>query len=513
MYDVIINGGGPVGTGLAIDLGQRGLRVALVEKYPTPQPVPKGQNLTQRTMEHFRSWNCEDALRAAHPIPEGGGIGGMTCYGTLMTEHHYDWLNRSKVKDYYACANARLPQYETEAVLRDRAAEIDGIDVLYGWQGDDFKQDDTGVSLRVSERHGEGQKTLRGAYLVGCDGTKSIVRRSSGISETATEHGKLMSLLVFQSEELDQLLKRYPGKAFYNVLHPDFEGYWQFFGRVDHGLSWFFHAPVPLGTTAENFDFSGMLTKAVGQEFSFDISYIGFWDLRVTVADTYRANRVFVAGDAAHSHPPYGGYGINLGFEDARNLAWKLVANLQGWGGPGLLDSYSGERQPVFATTAAEFIERFITEDRDFLATHSPSDPNFAELWQGRNQGADEVMAFAPNYEGSSIIGGSSRPSARGNHQFTARAGHHLAPATLADGIQVFDAFGSGFTLLTTIGSAGFDTAAETLGVPLQVFEMSKEAADRYKSPMVLVRPDQFVAWAGSSCDPTFVLKRAIGAN
>jgi hypothetical protein len=83
----------------------------------------------------------------------------------------------------------------------------------------------------------------------------------------------------------------------------------------------------------------------------------------------------------------------------------------------------------------------------------------------------------------------------------------------LADGIQVFDAFGSGFTLLTTIGSAGFDTAAETLGVPLQVFEMSKEAADRYKSPMVLVRPDQFVAWAGSSCDPTFVLKRAIGAN
>ena len=136
--------------------------------------------------------------------------------------------------------------------------------MLYGWQGDDFKQDDTGVSLRVSERHGEGQKTLRGAYLVGCDGAKSIVRRSSGIRETATEHGKLMSLLVFQSEELDQLLKRYPGKAFYNVLHPDFECYWQFFGRVAHGLSWFFHASVPLGTIAEHLDFSGMLTKAVG---------------------------------------------------------------------------------------------------------------------------------------------------------------------------------------------------------------------------------------------------------
>jgi 2-polyprenyl-6-methoxyphenol hydroxylase-like FAD-dependent oxidoreductase len=513
MHDVIINGGGPVGTGLAIDLGQRGLRVALVEKYPEPQPVPKGQNLTQRTMEHFCSWACEDALRAAHPIPEGGGIGGMTCYGTLMTDHHYDWLNRAKVKDYYASANARLPQYETEAVLRARAAQIDKIDVFYGWQGDQFTQDETGVTLSVSERHGDGEKVLRGAYLVGCDGSKSIVRSTSGISETATEHDKLMSLLVFQSEELDQLLKRYPGKAFYNVLHPDLEGYWQFFGRVDHGLSWFFHAPVPLGTTAENFDFRAMLTKAVGQEFAFDISYIGFWDLRVAVADTYRANRVFVAGDAAHSHPPYGGYGINLGFEDARNLGWKLAASLQGWGGPALLDSYSGERQPVFATTADEFIERFIKEDREFLAMHRPVDPDFAELWQRRNQGADEVMAFEPNYEGSSIIGGGGHPSACGDHQFTARAGHHLAPATLADGTQVFDVFGAGFALLTTIGIAGFDTSAEELGVPLQVFEMSQDAADKYESPLVLVRPDHFVAWAGASCDPTVVLKRAIGAR
>ena len=120
MYDVVINGGGPVGTGLAIDLGQRGLRVALVERYGAPQQVPKGQNLTQRTVEHFRAWQCEDDLHAAHPIPEGGGIGGMTCYGTLLTEHHYDWLNRARVGAYYPTRNARLPQYATEAVLRAR---------------------------------------------------------------------------------------------------------------------------------------------------------------------------------------------------------------------------------------------------------------------------------------------------------------------------------------------------------------------------------------------------------
>ncbi len=125
--DVVISGGGPVGMGLAIDLGQRGISVAVVERHAQPQPIPKGQNLTQRTVEHFRAWGCEEALRAAHPIPEGGGIGGMTCYGTLLSPWHYDWLNRSHVRDFYFAANARLPQYATEAVLRARAAELPSV--------------------------------------------------------------------------------------------------------------------------------------------------------------------------------------------------------------------------------------------------------------------------------------------------------------------------------------------------------------------------------------------------
>ena len=91
-FDVLINGGGPVGMGLAIELGQRGHTVCVVERHHEPQPIPKGQNLTQRTAEHFLDWECEAALRTAHPIPKGGGIGGMTTYGTLLSEHHYDWL-------------------------------------------------------------------------------------------------------------------------------------------------------------------------------------------------------------------------------------------------------------------------------------------------------------------------------------------------------------------------------------------------------------------------------------
>ena len=507
MYDVVINGGGPVGTGLAVELGQRGLSVALIEKYAQPQPVPKGQNLTQRTVEHFRAWGCKDALQNAHPIPEGGGIGGMTCYGQLLSDHHYDWLNRARVAPFYSCPNARLPQYATEAVLRKRVAELANIDVLYGWQGDAIHQDDESVSLDISERQGDGRKTLKGSYLVGCDGSKSVVRTLSGISETLSEHDKLMALVVFRSQELDQLLKRYPGKAFYNVLHPDFEGYWQFFGRVDHGLSWFFHAPVPLGTTADNFDFRAMLIRAVGTDFAFEIDYIGFWDLRVAVANTYQAERVFVAGDAAHSHPPYGGYGINLGFEDARNLGWKLAATLQGWGGPALLESYSKERQPVFASTAAEFIENFIDEDRAFLANHKPEDPNFERLWQARNAGADEVMAFEPNYEGSPIIGGSGQPSARGDHRFKARAGHHLAPGTLDDCRQIFDVLGSGFTLLTTQQTQ----SPIKFEHPIGRLQMSAETAQQYEATAILVRPDHFVAWVGDHENIESVVKFASG--
>ncbi len=118
-------------------------------------------------------------------------------------------------------------------------------------------------------------------------------------------------------------------------------------GRVDLGRSWFFHAPVPMDTTADNFDFHQLLFQAVGREFSLDISYIGFWDLRFAHADSYRNGRILVAGDAAHSHPPYGGYGINLGFEDARNLGWKLSAMINGWAGDTLIDSYDQERRLV----------------------------------------------------------------------------------------------------------------------------------------------------------------------
>src|SRR5262249_27206931 len=113
---VIIVGGGPVGMGLAIELGQRGIRAIVVERYTQPQPIPKGQNLTQRTMEHFWFWDAEQELRAARTIPTDYGIGGMTAYGTLLSGHAHDWMQRELVRPYYFTDNERLPQYATEDV-------------------------------------------------------------------------------------------------------------------------------------------------------------------------------------------------------------------------------------------------------------------------------------------------------------------------------------------------------------------------------------------------------------
>jgi 4-hydroxyisophthalate hydroxylase len=522
---VIIVGGGPVGLGLAITLGQRGIRCILVERYERPQPIPRGQNLTQRTMEHFHFWGAEQELRAARTVPREYGIGGVTAYGTLLSGHHYDWMQRELVRPFYFTDNERLPQYATEAVLRRRLAELPSVETLFGWAATEVLLADDRVDIAIEERNGKGRRRLSASYVVGCDGGRSLVREAAGITQTRSDHDRLMVLLVFRSEGLHRLLERFPGKSFYSVITPELEGYWKFFGRVDLGTTWFFHAPVPLGTTKDNFDFKSLLHGAAGAEFDVDIEHVGFWDLRFAVADSYRAGRAFIAGDAAHSHPPYGGYGINTGFEDAANLGWKLAAALKGWAGGGLLDSYSAERQPIFVSTARDFIEKSIKVDRDFVATYNPAIDKavFDAAWAERKSGArSEVQSFEPHYEGSPVVFGPKDGvcSAAGGHAFKARAGHHLAPQILADDRNVFDALGHGFTLLA-FGEkdetlASFAHAAGKLGVPLTIVgSQAGTVSDAYEARLVLVRPDQYVAWAskGDIADPHAVMAKAIGAK
>ena len=482
-----------------IELGQRGISTVIVERYETIPPIPKGQNLTQRTTEHFHFWGMGKEISNARTVPRETDRGGMTCYGTLLTDYHHDWLMREAVRPYYFTDNERLPQYATEEVLRSRVAELDCVDVMLGWTAQSVDDKGDEVTAEIKNRSTGETRELTGKYLVGSDGSNSVVRDKSGIAQSRSHHDNLMVLLVFNSKELHELLKRYPGKSFYNVLSPELEGYWLFFGRVDQDTSWFFHAPVPRGTTKDNFDFAAYLHKAVGAEFALEIERIGFWDLRVSIAQDYRKDRIFLAGDAAHSHPPYGGFGINTGFEDARNLGWKIAARLQGWGGPQLLDSYDMERRPVFESTAKDFIENYIETDKAFLRDFNPNNDlkAFEEAWQGRTSGpAKDVSNFEPNYEGSDVVfapaGG--KTSALGQHVFTARAGHHLAPQTLSNGRNIFEELGDGFTLIALDADSddvnALKDAAESRGIPFKIVtDTFEDGREKYQCRMILVRP------------------------
>ena len=425
------------------------------------------------------------------------------------------------VRAFYYRDNERLPQYATETVLRARAAQLPAITTLFGFDAQSIAQDEAGAQVHV-RRPDTGQAlTVEADYVVGCDGSWSMVRASAGITESLSDHNRKMVLLVFSSQRLHALLQRFPGKSFFSVLNPKLDGYWQFFGRVDLGSRWFFHAPVPDDATAETFDFRAYLHQAVGAEFDVDLDYVGFWDLRFALADRYRQGRVFIAGDAAHSHPPYGGYGINTGLEDAVNLGWKLAAVRHGWAGPRLLDSYEEERKPVFESTARDFIEKAIREDRDFLRAYDPAQDRaaFEAQWAARQvQAKSEVFAFEPNYDGSSITWTRpGRSSALGRHVFKAQAGHHLAPQPLWDGRNVYEALGPDFTLLAFGADPSsidaFRQAAAARALPLKiVVEPVLPSTRQYEAALVLVRPDQFVAWCGDAAnDANAVLSCAVG--
>src|SRR5688500_1339928 len=163
-HQVVIVGGGPVGVALAVELGLRGVTCALVESRTGLQHIPKGQNLTQRTLEHFYFWGVVDEMRAARMMPPGYPIGEVTAYGNLMSEYWHAPPGREIVRPYYSQDNERLPQYRVEAVLRRKLATLKGVESRLGWTARAVAQDDDGVRVAIVEEGGAERAVLEADY-------------------------------------------------------------------------------------------------------------------------------------------------------------------------------------------------------------------------------------------------------------------------------------------------------------------------------------------------------------
>ena len=382
---------------------------------PSRSRSPRARTSPSGRMEHFHFWGVEKAVRAARTIPPEYGIGGLTAYRTLLGPYSYDWMPREVVRPFYFTDNERLPQYATEAALRRRAAELACVRTLYGWNAEDVRQDDGGVDVVITQREGGGRRTLRATIRGGlrrqplddpglrrhhaepvrprpADGAAGVP-----LAGPAQAAGALPRQVLLQRAATRR--SRATGSSSAASI------------SAARGSSTRRFPPAPRATTSTSAAFS---PRRPAPTFDVELEHIGFWELRFAMADACRSGRIFIAGDAAHSHPPYGAYGVNTGLEDARNLGWKLAAALEGWAGPGLLDSYDAERRPVFCSTSRDFIEKAIAADRAFLAAFDPARDKaaFERAWSARGSGAPrEVRAFEPNYEGSPIVCG--RPWSR----------------------------------------------------------------------------------------------------
>ena len=510
-----------MGVALAVELGQRGIDCAWssaaasrsASQRAEPDPALGGA---------FLFLGRRRRTARARLLPPEFPMSGIVAYRDLNSEYWYAPPLREIVNSYYFQNNERLPQYLGESVLRKRMAQLQNVEARFGWVADAIEQDARGVRVSIAKDGGAEREVLEADYAVGCDGGHSTVRQQIGIERGGADFNELMVLALFRSRELHEKLKRFPPRSTYRVIHPDLGGYWQFFGRVDVGESWFFHSPVPSNTTRDNYDFHGLLQKAAGFDFACDFDYVGFWDLRIAVAESIGSARLH----CRRCRPLASGLRRLRPQQRPRRRGQSRLEDcgkLKGWGSDALLQTYTEERRPIFKETAEDFIEAGIQRDKEFLGRYSPERDRaeFERAWKEHaNAAAPRVLTYEPNYEGSPIVfgppGGVS--SAHGSHTFTARAGHHLPPQLLSSGRSVFEELGPYFTLLAFDAEDGtmlaFTDAAKALNVPVKVVRDSYgDGRKAYEASLILVRPDRYVAWSavGTPADAAAILGKAVG--
>jgi 2-polyprenyl-6-methoxyphenol hydroxylase-like FAD-dependent oxidoreductase len=525
-FPVGIVGGGPAGLTLALELGRRGVPCILFEEDSTPPWFPKANSSTARTMEHYRRLGLADDIRASGlPLDYPQDVTYVTRFTGGWELARLTGMTRGEVERGVARDNPSWPTPEPihrtnqifiEGVLKQHAERHPSVDIRFGWRvlSLEVKDDHVEVVAAKTETGEEGR--FRCKYLAGCDGPRSLVRRSLGIEY----EGVSVEARKFMGGTMLAALIDMPD--FYDAVGGDRA--WQYVAvnaerrgliiAIDGKGRFTFHTQLPASGTGTHAWVEESLRLTIGKEIKYEIVALAEWTAGFTlVAQKMAAGRVFLLGDAAHLFTPTAGLGYNTSVDDACNLGWKLAALCNGWGGPVLLDSYGTERRPIalrntaFARKSADTLGHMeVTPEHEVPG--STGDVLREELGNALGSHAKQEfnipgIQLGLVYAESPIIQSDGSPDPEDNpYKYTpssvpgARAPHYW----LSEKECLFDRFGLDFTLLCWPDSLAqrFVEAASEIGVPLRVVTIEGEEARRlYPKRFTLVRPDQHVAWRG----------------
>jgi 2-polyprenyl-6-methoxyphenol hydroxylase-like FAD-dependent oxidoreductase len=512
-FDVCIVGAGPVGLTLALDLSRRGVRSVIIEREVKPGPWPKMERCNARSMEIYRRLGVADAIRARGQAPDKSMsvaiVTNLSDPPLALLEYPTVNAMRERIAESTDGALPLEPyqmisQYTLEPILREAVAGCSNVVGLFGSSFLHFEERDDSVALHLAGP--DGERILTARYLVGCDGGSSLVRKQLGIPLEGRGGISKMHQVFFRS---DDLLDRIP---IARARHYWFADEWRSAIIVqDDGRHFSLHSTLPADS-----DFPDVIRKLAGYDCKVDILNVCDWTLHLLVAESYGARRVYLAGDAAHLVIPTGGLGMNTGVGDASDLAWKLAAMIQGWGGAALLNSYDWERRAVgrrnrdasgFAAAGlAAWRNAWRPNIREASVQGQATRREVARVanYMQRRSHEMEGTELGYTYAGSPIVCSEAAPYQESEflrYLPSASPGSRFPHVWLKDRRPIQDVVGLNYTLLDfsdATPTQPLEEAMQRLGAPLTVVRFEDPAAHAIGGRnLVLLRPDLHVAWRG----------------